>query len=227
MMSPTVPVFTGTVSNPYPHYTTCVEAADYDPENQYVQMAMAGIFAGGVAFIIAAITTATPWCYLAAAGITLIAAGLAYCNWWLTDRLICLPADVSDTTGPAADVCAVGMFVNEDQTDPAAWPFDLPDLDTDWTMDILLYGTEPSDTSVNILIGETDAISSLGLGFENGARERPPATSSAARDRRRRAGRAGRGGRDPGHRAHTVRHPGLAGVAPVAGGLLRLGDRPS
>jgi hypothetical protein len=167
-MSPTVPVFPGTVSNPYPQYTTCVEAADYDPENQYVQMAIAGIFAGGIAFIIAGATTATPWCYLAAAGITLIAAGLAYCNWWLTDRLICLPVDVNATTGPAVDVCAVGMFVSEDQTDPTAWPFDLPDLDTDWTMDLVLFGTEPSDTSVNILIGETDAISSLGLGFENG-----------------------------------------------------------
>ncbi len=167
-MSPTVPVFTGVVSNPYPHYTTCVEAAEFDPENQYVQMAIAGIFAGGIAFAVAAATTATPWCYLAAAGITLIAAGLAYCSWWLTDRLICLPADVNALTGPEVDVCAVGMFVNQDQTDPSVWPFDLPDLDTDWTMDIVLYGTEPSDSTVDVLMGETEAIKNLGLGFENG-----------------------------------------------------------
>ena len=169
-MSPTVPVFTGEIPTPYPHYTTCVEAADFHPEPVYVQMAFAGIFTGVIAFAVAAVNTVAPWCYVAAAEVTVIATGLVYCNWWLTDRLICLPADLSASSGPAVDVCAVGMFVQQDQTDPSVIPFDVPDLDTDWTMDIVLYGTEPSDPAVDVLIGETEAIENLGLGFRNDGR---------------------------------------------------------
>jgi hypothetical protein len=165
-MSQTVPVFTGVVANPYPAYTQCVEANDYDSLNQYIQGAAAALLAGGVAAVIV-FASGLPWCYLLATETGLMAFGLAYCHWWLNDRLICLPADVTATTGPAVDVCAVGMFVRDDQNDPSAWPYDLPDLDTDWTMDIVLYGTDPG-VPVDILIGETNAIRNLGLGFENG-----------------------------------------------------------
>jgi hypothetical protein len=161
-----VPVFTGVVANPYPAYTQCAEASDYDSLNQYVQAGIAALLAGGVAAVIV-LASGLPWCYLLAAELGIWAAGLAYCHWWLNGRLICLPAEVSATTGPAVDVCAVGMFVSADQLQPSAWPYDLPDLDTDWCMDIVLYGTEPSKP-VDILIGETNAIQNLGLGFENG-----------------------------------------------------------
>jgi hypothetical protein len=58
------------------------------------------------------------------------------------------------------------MFVKSDQDDVSAWPFNVPELDTDWTMDLVLFGTEPGNP-VDILIGETEAIQNLGLGFEN------------------------------------------------------------
>jgi hypothetical protein len=161
-----VPVFTGTLTSPYPHYTQCTTADNYSSLNQYIQMAIAAVIAGGVALAIVGAST-IPWCYVLAAEIGLMAGGLAYCNWWLNDRLICLPADVGANSGPAVDVCAVGMFVTKDQNDPSIWPYDLPDLDTDWTMDIVLYGTE-SGAPVDVLIGETQAIKNLGLGFENG-----------------------------------------------------------
>jgi hypothetical protein len=161
-----VPVFPGTISSPYPHYTQCVTADNYSSLNQYVQMAIAAILAGGVSLAIVA-GSAIPWCYVVAIEIGLMAGGLAYCNWWLNDRLICLPADLNANTGPAVDVCTVGMFVTQDHNDPSIWPYDLPDLDTDWTMDIVVYGTEPA-APVDVLIGETQAIRNLGLGFENG-----------------------------------------------------------
>jgi hypothetical protein len=160
------PVFTGVVSNPYPHYTQCTTASDYADMNQYVQAAIAALIAGGIAVAIVAASGPTFWCYAIAVEIGLMAGGLAYCDWWLNDRLICLPADVNADSGPAVDVCAVGMFVKQDQDDPSAWPYNLPDLDTDWTMDIVLYGTEPG-TPIDILQGRTEAIKNLGLAFQN------------------------------------------------------------
>src|SRR5579863_1294016 len=96
----TVPVFTGVVKNPYPHYTQCVTADNFNSLNQYVQAGIAALLGGGVAVLIVAATGPTFWCYAIAVELGLMAGGIAYCNWWLTDRLICLPADVTATTGP-------------------------------------------------------------------------------------------------------------------------------
>jgi hypothetical protein len=164
LVSQTVPVFTGVVPNPYPQYTTCVEAPNYNNWNQYLQAGIPAVFAGAIAFAAAA-SAAMPWCYLAALAVTGSVFGLVFCSWWLTDRLICLPADPTATTGPAVDVCAVGMFVNPDQEEPSVIPYNLPKLDTDWTMNIVLYGTEPSDSTVNVLLAEDEAITNRSLSF--------------------------------------------------------------
>ena len=165
-MAETVPIFTEVINDPYPHYTQCVEADAYDPMNQYLQMTIAGLEAGAVGAAMVAAAGA-PWCLLIVAVIAMAAAGLAYCDWWLNDRLICLPADVTASTGPAVDVCTIGMYLEYDQDDPTWVPFAVGDLDTDWTMDLVLCGTNVS-APVDVLLQEDTAISNLGLGFENG-----------------------------------------------------------
>lgn len=45
-MAQTVPVFTGTLTNPYPHYTQCVTADNYNSLNQYIQAALSAIVTG-------------------------------------------------------------------------------------------------------------------------------------------------------------------------------------
>jgi len=117
-MAQQVPVFTVVVANPYPSYTKCVEAADYNTQNQHVQRFLAALLGGGIAAAVVAALGPDFWCYALATEVGAIAGGLAYCNWWLNDRLVCLPMDVTQSTGPPVDVCAVGMFVKDDQGQP-------------------------------------------------------------------------------------------------------------
>src|SRR5580704_10752600 len=126
-----VPVFTGTVSNPYPSYTQCVQPGDYNSQSQYMQAFLAALLAGSVAAAIVAALGPEFWCFTLAVLLGAIAGGLAYCNWWLNDRLICLPVDTNpaDPTylapianGPAVDVCAVGMYITPpDGGPPQPW----------------------------------------------------------------------------------------------------------
>jgi len=159
-MAQQVPVFTVVVANPYPSYTKCVEAADYNTQNQHVQRFLAALLGGGIAAAVVAALGPDFWCYALATEVGAIAGGLAYCNWWLNDRLVCLPMDVTQSTGPPVDVCAVGMFVKDDQLEPTPIPFAVGNLDTDWTMDIVLYDTQPGQPD-DILITEQMAVTSL------------------------------------------------------------------
>jgi hypothetical protein len=155
-----VPVFTGVISQPYPHYTQCVAADAYNPLNQYLQAFLQALLAGSIAGAVVSAFGLSPWCVALAAELALIAGGLGYCNWWLYDRLVCLPADVTATSGPAVDVCTVGMFITNDTPETTIIPFAVGNLDTDWTMDLVLYGMEPS-APTNVLIDEQLAISNL------------------------------------------------------------------
>jgi hypothetical protein len=178
-MAEPVPVFPGTVSNPYPSYTHCVQPGDYNSQSQYLQAFLAALLAGGVAAAIVAALGPDFWCYTLATLLGAIAGGLAYCNWWLNDRLICLPVDTNPNdpnylapikNGPAVDVCAVGMYMTPPEGNQSDWtvlPFGVGDLDTDWTMDLVLYGTQPTQPTIDVLITETTAIQSLNLQFAN------------------------------------------------------------
>jgi hypothetical protein len=170
-----VPVFTGTITKPIPWYTNCVEADSYEPTSQYLKAALAGIITAAISVAIVA-ATGIPWLIPFAVELTAMAGGLAYCDWWLNDRLICLPGDETATTGPPVDVCMVGMFVSSDQDPVSAIPFAVGDLDNDWTMDLVVYGTEPGqpnnilqveDTAMTTLIPKTQGVGQTGLSFEN------------------------------------------------------------
>ncbi len=154
------PVFTGTITNPFPQFTQCVEAGNFNTESQYWQLAKAALLGGGIATIYEAAFGLSPACIALAVELAAIAGGMAYCGWWLNDRLVCLPGDPTKTTGPAVDVCAVGMYLPADTPDTTFIPFAVGNLDTDWTMNLVLYGAEPNMLD-NILIDQQVAENQL------------------------------------------------------------------
>lgn len=98
---------------------------------QYTQCTSVANHVGGVAAqtIIAAAVGAIPLLAGAALGpgllIVALYALIAYCRWWLYDRLICLEGDV----------CAVGMLV---KIEPPEAKSGLDALDTDYSINLLL-----------------------------------------------------------------------------------------
>ncbi len=98
---------------------------------QYTKCTSVGNHVGGAAAqtIIAAAIGAIPLLAGAAAGpgllILALYALIAYCRWWLYDRLICL----------GGDVCAVGMLV---KIEPPEAKSGLDALDTDYSINLLL-----------------------------------------------------------------------------------------
>jgi hypothetical protein len=126
--------------------------------NQYLLSAAAAIvasFAGGIAMYLAA---APVWAYWIVAEISVTIGGLAYCWWWINDRLIALPDDpgykmyqhnLTLTTGPPVDKYGVGLVLYVDPADDwSSWP---GNYDTDYTFSLLLQGIRliPSGTPGN------------------------------------------------------------------------------
>jgi len=66
-------------------------------------------------------------------------AGIAYCNWWLHIRLICLGGNVS----------VIGAVFNVDAQTPSDAFWNLGDYDTDYCFNLLLWGATPTDVLPN------------------------------------------------------------------------------
>lgn len=110
-------------------WTKCVSPGDYTDQNGFVQAAISGIITGAVAAAIVA-----GWCSFFAIPVTIAATTVAYCNWWLYGRLVCLGGDRS----------AVGMLVS---VEPPSEKHDfLGELDSDYSINLLLYPNLPSLT---------------------------------------------------------------------------------
>ena len=125
----------------YPQYTKAVEAAKYVGWNQYVKAVLAAELTGGAAAVLVAATSPSAWMCWVIVGEVFAAAGvIAYCDWWLDDRLIANPADPAATTGPPVDKTVIGMLVNVEKTGGKSFP-EL--YDTDYTFNLLLEGVEP------------------------------------------------------------------------------------
>jgi hypothetical protein len=131
----------------YPSWTQCGPASTWYSQavavNNVKNSALGGLAAGAVVGgIIGTLLgvfnglTATAATALAA-GCT---AGIAYCQWWLNQRLICLGGDRG----------ALGAVFNVEppETDWAIWDGAayLGAYDTDYSFNLLLYGSTPTDT---------------------------------------------------------------------------------
>ena len=144
----------------YKQYTQCVEPQNHSSMDKYVQAVLAGLITGGVAAAIA-IAVGEPWCALIAIEIFAMAGVVAFCEWWLFDRLICLGGDRE----------AIGMLVS---IEPATGKSGLGAFDTDYSINLLLYDNPPgvSQTTAEThppygeLIKEQDATKNLNIPFE-------------------------------------------------------------
>jgi hypothetical protein len=104
----------------YRQYTKCVDPSGFVGFTwvQYVMAGGAGVVAGYVALLLSG--AIVPGLLIAA-----LSAIIAYCNWWLYDRLICL----------GGDVCAVG-FVLTTETPAEKSGFDA--FDTDYSLNLVI-----------------------------------------------------------------------------------------
>src|SRR5437773_715379 len=113
----------------YRQYTTCVEEQNHSSMNQYISATISGLLFGAAAAAMAA-AAGMPWCMLIALEIGSMVWIIAYCEWWLRDRLICLGGD--------QDV--VGLLVS---IEPATGK-DFPgNFDTDYSINLLPYPNRP------------------------------------------------------------------------------------
>lgn len=116
-------------------YTKCVLPQNHVNMNQYIQATIAGLLFGGVTAAMA-IAAGMPWCALIAIEIGAMVWLIAYCEWWLFDRLICLGDDEE----------VVGMLVS---VEPATGK-DFPgNFDTDYSINLLPYPNRPGQPDPN------------------------------------------------------------------------------
>jgi hypothetical protein len=112
--------------------------------------------------ITAAIASGVPLCWLIALLVTAIVWVLAYCDWWLNYRLVCLDA--------GAPVSVVGMVISIEAPSDKTWP---GSLDSDYSLNLLLppnpVGVSQSLAGASVpfgyLMAETSTTSSYSLLF--------------------------------------------------------------
>jgi hypothetical protein len=125
-------------------YTQCVEPANHSSMNEYVAAALQGLLTAAV-FAAIAVAAGEPWCALYSIEIFAAAGAVAFCEWWLNDRLICL----------GGDRAAIGMLVS---IEPATGKSGLGAFDTDYSINLLLYddppGVKQADAEVRAPFGE-------------------------------------------------------------------------
>src|ERR1700760_2647035 len=93
-------------------WTKCTTPDKVISVNQFIHAAISsGVF--GAIMITAAIASGEPWCWLIAVLVTAIVWVLAYCDWWLNYRLVCLDA--------GAPVSVVGMAISIEPPSDKSW----------------------------------------------------------------------------------------------------------
>ncbi|HZN09926.1 MAG TPA: hypothetical protein VFB65_24230 [Pyrinomonadaceae bacterium] len=113
----------------YIHHTRCVDIADYSSMNEFVNAFLQSLLSMGIGALLL-IAIGMPWCIpfvLTVGGAMWI---IAYCNWWLYGRLICLGGDQT----------CIGMLVSVEPPGNKTFP---DSLDTDFSINLLLATNPP------------------------------------------------------------------------------------
>ncbi|GBE13569.1 hypothetical protein BMS3Bbin14_01068 [bacterium BMS3Bbin14] len=148
----------------YPHYTECVQPADHSPAPiaESVLLGAFGIIAGIIAGGVGAFLGIAPVVLLGAAS-----AMLAFTEWWLKGRLVCL----------GGDKCAIGMVISVESPEEKKG---FERFDSDYSFNLLLpphpigasYNTVSSDGFLGEeLIKQQDATKNEGLGWQTNGYE--------------------------------------------------------
>src|SRR5947209_4244061 len=143
----------------YNQYTSCVKPENYLNINQYVQVVLQVLAADGIAVLIIA-AAAMPWCLLLLIPITLAMGLVAYCHWWLEDRLICLGGDRT----------AIGVVITVEPPGEKSFP---DSLDTDYSFSMLPPPNLPGASQAKVagsspygdLVKEQSGTQGRGLSF--------------------------------------------------------------
>jgi hypothetical protein len=106
---------------PFVQHTRCVKPEDHTG----LTAGLLGVAAVAIVMLLAGVE----WGVI---GVAASAAVLAYCRWWLYDRLVCL----------GGDRCAVGLLV---ATHPPSQKSGFDAFDTDYSVDLLLAPEVPRD----------------------------------------------------------------------------------
>lgn len=123
----------------YEQYTSCTLAPAHVKMNQYVRATVQALLVGGILVAIA-LATGELWCLFPAGAAMAAIWGIAYCQWWLHDRLICLSAGVDQT--------AVGMVISNERPEDKHDIFGR--LDTDFSINLLLPPNPPDADSPTV-----------------------------------------------------------------------------
>ena len=143
----------------YRQFTQCVSPANYI--GGFVGQIIVGAAIGAIPLIIALASGVPAGPAVLIGMIVAVMAVLAYCRWWLYDRLICL----------GGDVCAVGRLLT---VEPPANKSGLDAFDTDYSINLLLaphlvgdnQATVENDGIQGNLIKNQQAIKDLGADFK-------------------------------------------------------------
>src|SRR5687768_2341914 len=109
--------------------TVCVTPSNYTTMDKYIKATIIALTGSGIGALIAG-AAGMPWCIPFALTIGASLWLIAYCEWWLYGRLICLGGDFT----------AIGMLVSTEPPGNKSFP---DSLDTDFSINLLLASNPP------------------------------------------------------------------------------------
>jgi hypothetical protein len=126
----------------FQQFTSCIDAQYFNKTSEKVQATVAATAVCAPLAVIPAFVS--PWCLLCLIPIFAAAWLLAYCQWFLHGRLICLPDPTKPDSTGGSDQMAIGMvidiFAPKDNTG-------LTKVDTDYSFGLLPAENQPGRTS--------------------------------------------------------------------------------
>jgi len=108
----------------YKQYTICTPSSSFFAKNQYISIAIQSLAMGFLA-LVSPVLAGRMDCWPIVAEMTVFMGTIAYCQWWMMDRLLCLGGDRT----------AIGMLVSVEGPFGKAFP---GNWDTDYSINLLL-----------------------------------------------------------------------------------------
>lgn len=132
----------------YKQYTACTSPSSWMSSPAYIAVATAALAA-----VLTVMGVASGLCGLFLLEVFAAAGGVAFCDWWLNVRLVCLGGDES----------LIGMVVTVEAPDDKSWP---ASMDSDYSMNMMVFPTTPGVDQAGLvasvpygrLAAETDGV---------------------------------------------------------------------